>query len=331
MPRRRPAKALTALLILALLLAAPSAGAAERRLAPPASARAQAACGVAAAKSAATAEVERVVRGVAPLGGCVTDVTGITHLFVEWAAERDGARGRICVDPEIRSNAWRCDWDTTELEPGAYTVTMVAIDAAGNRGSFDQAYRVDAPAAVTPAPDAEREPQSSTERDPEAGEPPTAAPEPGPLEPPVTEETPEPDAGADPGAEQEGATTPADTTPMPQQPAPAIEPTPVPLAALLEERIAECARLELAPGVRADRSLSLAVLECMRPALEATGAADIALDEIPVPPAIQVAFPSQSALDSADALLPDAVGGVELQLVVDAARSADTPDTPARG
>jgi hypothetical protein len=84
----------------------------------------------------------------------------------------------------------------------------------------------------------------------------------------------------------------------------------------LDETLAECAQLELAPGVVADRSLSVAVLECMRPALESLQASDLTLDEIPTPPAIVVSFADAASLAAADALLPDAIGGVQLELTL---------------
>lgn len=300
--------------VTAAALPAAASGAEDRRIAPPASEAAIARCSAASAEGAKTADVERVVRGTSMLGGCITDVTGISHLFLEWKADASSARGRICVDPAIRANAWECAWETGELEPGSYTVTMIAVDAAGNRGSFDQAYRVEAPAPDTsPRPD----PQPAPEPAPVAPQDP-APTDPAPATPAPAEPAPAPDAP---------------TEPAPTSPDPLVTPpegfAPVPLSRLLEERVVECSLLELAPGVRADRALSVAVLECLRPALEVAGATVIELDEIPVPPSVRVTFPDQQQLDAIDALLPDLVGGVELDLVVGPERTPEPQAQPA--
>jgi hypothetical protein len=277
---------------LAIALALPmTALGAQREIAPPASAQANAACGQSAAANAPTADVERVVRGAGQLGGCVTDSAGIAHLFLAWSSKQDPAvHGRICVDPPIDANAWRCGWDTTKLAPGSYEVTMVAIDAAGNRGTTKQAYRVE-------APDPADEPAQPAPA-------PTPAPEPAPAPIPDPAPTPEPAA------------------PSPDAPSPLVTTT-------LNDALVECAQLELAPGVLADRALSVAVLDCMRPSLEALGATDLTLDEIPTPPAIVIAFPDTASLDAADQLLPDAIGGVQLELSVAETPAPVAADPPA--
>lgn len=274
--RTLPLSAIFAALV-ALVCAGP-AQSAQRPLAPGSSPKATAACGAAAEAAAPTADVERVVRGAGALGGCVVDTVGLAHLFLNWRAREGDASGRICVDPEIVASSWTCSWDTTTLTPGSYEVTMVAIDLAGNRGEFTQAYRVEAPAA----PNAE----------------PAQPAEPGPVEPVTPDEPVEPLEPVQPAA----PTTPEPTAPSPLE------------TSALDEQLAACAQLELAPGVLADRSLSLAVLDCVRPALEALGAAELTLDEIPVPPAIVLRFADAYALAAADELLPERIGGVGLEL-----------------
>lgn len=236
----------------------------------------------------------------------MADTTGIAHLFLDWSS-RDGTRtGRICVDPRVQAGAWRCQWDTSTLAPGSYTVTMVAVDAAGNRGSFEQAYRVEAvvPDANAPRSDTAPLPESPEPVVPEMQTPDAEA---AAVEAAAPEREPELPSSPDPAPIQPEASTDEPITVTPAG-------MPLPLAVIVEERLVECSQLELAPGVAADRALSLAVLDCMRPALEALGAAEPTLDEIPVPPAIVVTLPDARALDAAEELLPDAIGGVGLTL-----------------
>ncbi|MCW2928265.1 MAG: hypothetical protein JWM86_2233 [Thermoleophilia bacterium] len=282
----------------------PSASAGTPLAAPPASAGAVQACGARAEAAEATAAVERVVRGIGAMRGCITDTSGIAHLFVSWTPRDGGRTERICVDPPVRANTWQCAWDTRALRPGSYTVTLTAVDAAGNRGSFDQAYRVE------PAP---AEPVNPDDRT-------TTVPEPAP----------------DPDPETPAPAEPAPAEPGPVQPSPAQpEPDPVAPETMLEqlvsERLVECAQLELAPGVLADRALSVAVLACMRPALEALGATGLGLDEIPVPPAIRVQLPDAATQARADELLPERIGGVELQLVLPDVQDPAPAAEPADG
>lgn len=314
-----------------------SASAAEPLTAPPASSAAVATCSARAAESAKDADVEHPVSGRALLRGCISDTSGIAHLFIEWRSER-GRVGRICVDPPVRGTAWQCVWDTTRLRPGSYRVTMVAVDAAGNRGSSDQAYRV---LAAEPPPRADPPGASAP------AEPPTVAPVPAPADPgPAPSDPPPPDdqpstgRGAEGGPEEDDGTLPPAAAPPGAQeplgavPVPVPEPAPTPppssseptlAARFVQERTEECARLELAPGVRADRALSLAVLECMRPALELVDATALTLDEIPVPPAIEVVLPDAASRDAARELLPERVGGVELTLVIAPETAPDSP------
>jgi hypothetical protein len=277
---RRTSRTLLFALLAAWLVVPAAAAEAEPRIAAPAAPRVVASCSAQAEANAPTAHVEQVVRGVGELHGCIADTSGIAHMFLAWTSADGRSHGRICVDPAVRDGAWTCAWDTTALEPGSYLVEMTAIDPVGNRGSFEQAYRVEA-APAEPAPT-----------------------EPAPAEPAPAEPAPSAPALPEPA-------------PIPSTPTVAI-----PLAQLVAARVDECAQLELAPGVVADRALSIAVLDCMTPALEVLGSSRIDLDEIPVPPSIRLAFGDVDALAAADELLPDSVGGVGLELVLEPVDSA---------
>lgn len=286
---------------MAVLMPAQLAMAAQPTTALPASHAAIASCGARAAEHAKTAHIARVVHGEGTLGGCVADLSGIAHMFVEWSTADVRHTGRICVDPPVEANAWRCTWDTSSLDPGSYVVTLTAVDAAGNRSSSEQAYRV----AALPAGPPDTEP-------PVDPEPPESS---APALEPSTE--PLPDGAAEPAPKAEAAVEEAPVTVTP--------PVLAPLAQVVADGLSECGRLELAPGVVADRALSLAVLDCMTPALEAAGATGFALDEIPVPPAIEVSVPDAASLESADELLPDSIGGVGLVLVLEDADEQPPP------
>jgi hypothetical protein len=276
------------LLLLALLLSVPALAHAGQRIGEPAGVREVASCAEQARANAPTRSVERAVSGVGELQGCIADSSGIAHLLLAWKRPGGRIEGRICTDPPIRDGVWSCRWDTNAFEPGSYVVVMTAIDPVGNRGTVDQAYRIERPAEPAPEPAPKPQPE------------PEPAPEPAPA--------PEP-------------------TPTPN-PIPATPTVPIPVAQLIDEQVAECAQLELAPGVVADRSLSVAVLECMTPALQAAGASSLTLDEVPVPPAIRIAFTDAESLAAADERLPDVIGGVGLELVLEPA-SPDTAESPA--
>jgi hypothetical protein len=305
---RRLAPALAPLLVIAVLLALPGGAAAAQPItAPPATPQQVASCAVRAAEHAETAHVERTVSGIGTLGGCIADASGIAHMFIDWERADGRARGRICVDPPVRRGAWACRWDTTALEPGSYVVRMRAVDPAGNSGSSEQAYRVEAaPTLLDPEPS----PREGT-AEPE----PTA---PAPQGPAV--EVPAPDLPVDPTPQLE---RPDESAP------PVAPPVALPLAQLVADTVAECAQLELAPGVVADRALSVAVLDCMEPSLTALGVVESTLDEIPVPPAIVALLPDAAAVVAADEILPDTIGGVELRLEVAPEAGAEATLAPA--
>jgi hypothetical protein len=285
------------LLHVAALASAGGALAATRLSDPPAPAPRVAACAAQAERNAPTAAVERVVRGATLLSGCIADAGGIAHMLLEWESADEERFGRICTNPRIRAGAWACRWDTTELLPGSYVARLTAIDPAGNRGSFEQAFRVEAP-ALAPAP-------------PEQVPPEPVAPE--PVAP-----------AADPPADDAPPAAPLSDAP-PASSVPVTPPLAQPVAQIVQETVAECARLELAPGTLADIALSLAVQECMQPALDALGMVEGTLDEVPSPPAIIARFADERDRAIADELLPDTVGGVELRLELAAREPSDAP------
>lgn len=118
-----------------------------------------AACAHEVAAARPTQDVRQRVHDVIGLGGCIADGgSGIAHAFLEWSSDDAQRTGRICTDPSIIDGLWECRWDTTIMPEGNYTVTFVAIDDAGNRGTFDRPYQVvheptdraDTPAASSP-------------------------------------------------------------------------------------------------------------------------------------------------------------------------------------
>ena len=101
------------------------------------------ACGREVAAARPTQNVRQRVHDVVGLGGCIADGgSGIAHAFLAWSSESEDRTGRICTDPSILDGLWQCSWDTSTMPPGDYTVTFVAIDDAGNRGTFDRPYQI---------------------------------------------------------------------------------------------------------------------------------------------------------------------------------------------
>lgn len=133
------------------LSAAPAS--AQPAVAPPASAAVQAACASQSAAAQATAdEVRAVPRATIELGGCVSDESGIDRVLVRWRAVDGATHGRICTDPSLIDGMWHCSWDASTVHPGRYVVELVAVDAAGNRGTFERTYDVMQEAAPADAP-----------------------------------------------------------------------------------------------------------------------------------------------------------------------------------
>jgi hypothetical protein len=188
--------------------------------------RAKAACANSAAKSAADRKAGRQtveqIHGVGVVGGCAfDDASGLAELRVDYAGGSD-ASGEICVDPPVRV-AWACAWDTRELAPGEYVVTITAVDHAGNRATFDQTFEVVPP----PRPRAPRVDVAPPVEQP--AKPPAAdvAPEPPPPTPQEALETPTPPVdGAAP-----------EPLPVDEPTEPAADPVPVTPDTQLEQSI----------------------------------------------------------------------------------------------
>ena len=194
------------------------AAAAEPAVAPPASARVAAACKQRSAAAEATKDqVTRVPRGDVALSGCVSDDSGIEAVVVRWASNDGDAHGRICTDPAVLDGQWRCSWDAGRLPLGAYDLELVAVDAAGNRGSSTRRYELIEPPAV----------------------PPTTTPEAGSGAVPLPAPSPE----AEPQAEPDTAPEVTPTTPE-AQPEPADPPEPVfsAIQQLVIDRVVVCER-----------------------------------------------------------------------------------------
>ncbi|MBC7460094.1 MAG: hypothetical protein H7287_01895 [Thermoleophilia bacterium] len=256
--------------------------------APPATPRVAAACEQASVAARATADQVVPIAGVGELSGCVADTSGIDRVLVAWSSDARDAHARICTDPDVVDGAWRCTWDTTRLPAGRYTVRLVAIDSAGNQGSFDRLYE------VTAAP---RAPQA------EAAAPDKVAPE-----------AVAPDAVApNPVAPDAVAPVPAAPSSPAPEPAPEFSPT----QRLVLDRITLCERGgdEAAPtdadAIVTQLDQANAVATCLEPATTQAGAVSIGLDaDIPVPPTVRVTVATQQQFDELSAVVPDAVGGV---------------------
>ncbi len=163
--------------------------AAQAELSAPTSHETFVSCGKAAAAQAADPTVP-VLRGVVELNGCAADdASGIAHLALTWKRGRE--EGVICTDP-ADPTAWRCRWDTTTLKEGRYSVTLVAVDGAGNSGSFTRKVVIEAAApesaagaGATQGSGARPDTSAGAPIRPDAGKPETGSDmTPGPADPP---------------------------------------------------------------------------------------------------------------------------------------------------
>lgn len=299
-----------ALLMVSVTSSAVAAGApTERRpaVAPPATPAVAAACARQVAAAEATADqTTHVPHGLLELSGCVSDTSGIDHVVVRW--NRGDEHGRICTDPVVNGGEWRCPWDTTRLPSGDYELELIAVDAAGNRGSNTRPYAIDdrrlvprtpAEPAPTPAPaPAIPEPapspvEPSTEPVPAAPAPSTDVPT--PAEPPTTE---------------------------PDQPKEPTQPEFSALQQMVIDRVAECEnggaddRPTDDPAVTTQREQVQLVLDCLDPALRLAGAdASHVRDEAPLPLAVVVEVADIATCADIDAALPDTIAGVPVLVV----------------
>jgi hypothetical protein len=304
---RRPVTAALIAAAMSLLCVASGTGAAaapmpshQPAVAPPATPAVAAACARQVAVAAATAdEVSHVPHGRLELSGCVSDTSGIEHVVVRW--NRGDDHGRICTDPVVNGGEWRCPWDTTRLPSGAYELELIAVDAAGNRGSSTRPYEID---------DRRLAPQE-----------PAQAPAPAPTQPltPPTDAPP--------------AAPPAITTPTPpaSTPAPAAAPTAPEQPAepqfsavqqMVIDRLAACDNGGVDehptddPAVTTQFEQVQSVLDCLDPALRLAGAdATHVRDESPLPLAVVVEVADATARADLDAALPDTIAGVPVLVV----------------
>lgn len=303
-----PARAIGALVaLLGLFIALPSsAHAATTPIAPPATPKIAAACQQAVTAAKATADQVIPISGIGRLSGCVADTSGIERVLVGWTRDADDAHARICTDPQVVDGAWNCVWDTRRLPVGRYTVRLVAIDAAGNQGSFTRAYEVHAPDATAPTVTT---PNATT---PDTTAPDTTTPEataPRPSEdaaPAVSSPDPTPTPDADPVADDASPTASAEFSPTQR---------------LVLDRIALCERGGTADtptdsdAIVTQLDQANAVAACLEPATTQAGAVAIGLDaDIPVPPTVRVTVDTQQRFDELAAVLPDAVSGVPVVL-----------------
>lgn len=303
----------------------------------------QAACQASAVAARRTADIPHQVTGLVPIGGCVADNTGIERIYVDWAAEDDDARGRVCTDPGVsEAGAWRCEWDTTLLEPGLYVLEFTALDLAGNRGTFTRRYDVVAPdrLALPPAP-----PTTSPQEDARA--PATAPPADHSEGAPRTGELEQPEASAPHAIDPYRSTTPPPALPLEPHPddsgsaqmgSPA---TPSATDEFTEElaiaHIEACARNEVDDLPTASATVisqveqADAVRRCLAPALEALGASVVELDVVPVPPAVRAVFDDPGLRDRLVEQLPASVAGVPLQLLTPRELLPALPSRPGEG
>lgn len=307
--------------------AAIAASAADPAVAPPASPRVAAACEQRSAQAEATKdEVTRVPRGDVGLTGCVSDISGIDAVVVRWASRDGNEHGRICTDPAVLDGQWRCTWDAGRLPLGGYELELVAVDAAGNRGSSTRLYELVDPAPAAPVPDP-APPTQDAQPDADA----TGTDAPAAPADSMSPSAPDALSDADPQLPAPDATTPDDTQQVEPAPAdPATEPQPVTppsgqvfssIQQLVAEQVVACERggSDTRPTddveVTSQRDQARLVLDCLRPALELAGAAPIELRETtPEPYAIVVVVSATQARADLDAALPDVVAGIPILL-----------------
>ncbi|MCW2959847.1 MAG: hypothetical protein JWM90_234 [Thermoleophilia bacterium] len=326
-------RSLLGMLVLLVVLAVPAAagaatattgsatpGSTTPEVAPPASPAASAACARQSAESAKTADEVRRVRGTIRLGGCVTDSSGIAHLVISWTGAGD-THGRICTDPAVVDDVWTCTWNTARLPEGRYEVQMAAIDAAGNRGTFERTYEVAAPAEVVPPSEIQPTPD------------PTPSPESTPALP-QTDPQPQPEP-AEPGPSQ-----PVPTEPAPAEPAPANPDTSQPGIAfspvqrLILDRIIGCERGT--SGTDQDEVFTLAeqallVGACLEPALRIAGLVEITpFDVGPMAtPALRFQMETAAQRDALRDVLPSTIAGVPVEAEVAPAIPLPSAATPS--
>ncbi|MCW2972048.1 MAG: hypothetical protein JWN72_321 [Thermoleophilia bacterium] len=319
-PVRRLGRSAT-LLGLLLVTLLPAHAIAAPDVAPPATPKVAAACEQAAVVARATADQIIPISGIGELSGCVADTSGIDRVLVAWSSDTRAAHARICTDPEVVDGAWRCTWDTTRLPAGRYTVRLVAIDAAGNQGTFTRPYEVQAPAPSrapdTAAPDAAA---------PEAAAPDTTAPE------TAVPDTAAPSDHDDAATNGDEAATAAPSSPLPDVQAPAFSPT----QRLVLDRISLCehggdaATPTDSDAIVTQLDQATAVAACLEPATTQAGAVAIGLDaDIPVPPTVRVTVATQQQLDELTRVVPAQVGGVPV--VVHLASDAELARIAAAG
>lgn len=69
------------------------------------------------------------------LSGSVVDASsGTNRVYVTYAGPA-GASGQACAHQSPTGSTWQCQWNTSALADGTYTLTVKAIDAAGNDGN----------------------------------------------------------------------------------------------------------------------------------------------------------------------------------------------------
>jgi hypothetical protein len=155
----------------------------------------------------------RADRSVAVDGCAVDNVSGVADVRLEWSSDSDEQlHGLICEDPPNPSR-WVCVWDTADLPEGEYTLTTVAVDAAGNEGRFERALVIEhteLPAVEPRRPETVQPPAAEPPQEP-APEPEPQSEEPGQSTDPAppADGTPPDPGGADPATADPGADEPA--------------------------------------------------------------------------------------------------------------------------
>lgn len=308
-------------LMLAGALCFPAASFAGK-VAPPASPAAVSACETQVTAAKKTQDIRQRVYGTIWMGGCVVDGgTGIAHAYLEWKSESSDAHGRICTDPQITRSLWQCAWDTTLLEPGKYSVQFVAIDDAGNRGSFDRPYEIGQEAITPSNSDGSGEAQGSSTESAEDTE---------------FEDSTDSPSGQPPPDANDAETTPEAVTPIPdstQLIAPATDQWNA-IVKLAIQRIYDCARNEVAhaptssPDVVTQLDQANLVAVCVDPALTVLGADAVLVDQLPVPPVVVIQMLDEASMRALAQLLPVSIAGVPVALERPCERDETDPCQP---
>jgi hypothetical protein len=256
------------------------------KVAPPVSPEVVAACEQEVQASLPTADVRQRVHNTVVLGGCLADGgSGIAHAYLEWHDEESDGRGRICTDPAVVNSAWQCEWDTTVLPPGNYTVHFVALDDAGNRGTFDRLYQVER----TPA-----------EREPATGDPVDPSPD------ATTTDTPE--SMVDPLLDDRNAV---------------IDLALARMDACARNEVESAPTND--PDTVSQVEQAALVATCVEPALATLGAASVIVDALPVPPVVVIQVSDHDDLARLADLLPAEVAGVPIAIELVCERDTSDP------